>query len=263
MKTNLLLILTIILFQSCKTQQFQNKLPLPKIENQIEGELDYANGGFELVQWQKGGDEISLGSIDKAGNIHFNLPEYDIQALGRNHMEYSLQSQFMMLKCKGKGDYNMMGEALFETAYDDVYSQMYPPMYLKKYGKSVAYVSLVSDERMLLRENFDKIIGRKYYWMYIDRDLEYKDTCIRQSFKDPKLEFELTADVAFKKGWNFIQRDLIELQKYGESDEEVTPKRIHFSIGNPQSKDVKWFIVRRNSDEEIQAAKAKFEQKGE
>ena len=31
---------------------------LPEIENRIEGELDFANGGFELVQWPKNGDEI-------------------------------------------------------------------------------------------------------------------------------------------------------------------------------------------------------------
>jgi len=263
MKTKIVLLLAIMLLQACKTQQIQNKTQLPKIENQIQGELDYSNGGFELVQWQKGGDQITLGSIDKDGNIHFNLPEYDIKALGRNHMESSLESQFMMLKCKGKGEYNRMGEPLFKTPYDDVYSQMYPPMYIRKYGLNVAYVSLITDEKMLIRENFDKIIGSKYFWMYIDRDLEYKDTCIRQSFKDPNLEFELTADVAFKKGWNFIKRELVEVQKYGENEDQITPKRIHFTIGNPNSKDVKWFLVRKKSDEEIHAAKAKFEQKAE
>lgn len=259
----LLLILTIILLQSCKTQKFQSETSLPKIENQIQGELDYASGGFELVQWQKGGDEITLGTIDKDGNIHFNLPEYDITALGRNHMESSLASQFMMLKCKGKGEYNMMGQALFKTPYDDVYSQMYPPMYITKYGFHFAYVSPITDEKMLIKENFDKIIGSKYFWMYIDRDLEYQDTCIRQSFKDPNLEFELTADIAFKKGWNFIRRELVEVQNYGENDDQITPKKIHFTIGNPNSKDVKWFIVQTKSDEEIQVAKAKVELKGE
>ncbi|MBD0779221.1 hypothetical protein HPE56_15580 [Maribacter sp. ANRC-HE7] len=263
MKTKLILILAIILFPSCKTQQLESKTSMPKVENRLEGELDYTKGGFELVQWQKGGDEITLGRIDEQGNIHFNLPEYDIKALGKNHNESSLESQFTMLKCKDKGEYDMMGQPLFKTPYDDVYSQMYPPMYVKKYGVPIAYVSLISDGRMLIKENFDKIIGSKYYWMYIDRDLEYKDSCIRPSFKDPNLEFELTADVAFKKGWNFIERNLVEVQNYGENNEQITPKKIHFTRSNPNSKDVKWYLVRAKSSEEIQAAKKEFELKGQ
>jgi len=258
MKTKLSLILAFILFQSCKTQQFQSKTILPKIENQLEGELDYTKGGFELVQWQKGGDEITLGSIDEQGNIHFNLPEYDISALGRRHNMSSLQSQFNMIKCKGKGEYNLTGQALFKTPYDDVYSQMYPPMFIKKYGVSIAYVRIVSDEKMLIKGNWDKIMGSKYFWMYIDRDLEYKDTCVRESFKDPNLEFEMTADVSFKKGWNFIRSELMEVQNYGENNEEIAPKKTLFTIGNPNSKDIKWYIVRKMKSEDIEAAKKEF-----
>jgi len=36
MKAKLILILAIVLFQSCKTQQLQTKPTLPKVENQIE-----------------------------------------------------------------------------------------------------------------------------------------------------------------------------------------------------------------------------------
>jgi len=258
MRTKTLLLLTATLLLSCKTQEIQKVASSPTIENQFEGELDYANEGFELVQWQKGGDQITLGRIDSEGNIHFNMPEYDIRALGRNHMESSLQSQFMMSRCTNKGEYSRMGEALFETPYDDVYSQMYPPMYVRKHDLSSAYVSIITDERMLNKENFNKIIGSKYYWMYIDRDLLYKDTCIRKSFKDPNLEWEMTADIAFKKGWNFIKNELVEVQKYGESADQITPKRTHFTIGDPYSKDIKWFLVRTKSDEQILEAKAKL-----
>ena len=100
---------------SCKAQQLESNTSLPKIENQLEGELDYANGGFELVQWQKGGDEITLGRIDEKGEIHFNLPEYDIKALGKNHFPSNLESQFKMIYCKGKGDYAMTGQPLFKN----------------------------------------------------------------------------------------------------------------------------------------------------
>ena len=39
MKTKIIVVLAIILFQSCKTQQLQTKTDLPKIENQIKGEI--------------------------------------------------------------------------------------------------------------------------------------------------------------------------------------------------------------------------------
>ncbi|MEE9363500.1 MAG: hypothetical protein V3U92_12960 [Cellulophaga sp.] len=113
MKIKLIVVLIIILFQSCKTQQLQTKTDLPKIENQLDGELDYTKGGFELVQWTNGGDEITLGRIDEKGTIHLSLPEYDIKALGKNHMNSTLEGQFNMLKCKGKGKVDITGRPLF------------------------------------------------------------------------------------------------------------------------------------------------------
>ncbi len=259
MKTKLIIILAIILFQSCKTQQLQTKTSLHKVENHIKGELDYTKGGFELVQWQKNGDEITLGRIDETGEIHFSLPIYNIKVLGKNHMNSNFESQFNMLRCIGKGDFDMLGQPLFKTPYDDVYSQLYPPMYIKKYGVSVAYVSPVSDEKMLIKKNFNKIIGNKYYWMYIDRDLDFKETCIQESLEDTDLEIERSADIQFKKGWNFIKSSLVEIQNYGKNNELIMPKKILFTLSSPESKEVKWYLERVMDDEKIQAAKKEFE----
>ena len=259
MKMNLIIIISIILFHSCKTKQLQTKISFPKIENQFEGELDYANGGFELVQWPKNGDEITLGSIDKTGAIHFSLLDYDIKELGNNHMGSNLESQFNMMNCKGKGEYDMMGNPLFKTPYDDVYSQLYPPIYVKKYGITVAYISPVSEERMLDKKNWDKIVGSKYYLMYIDRDLEYKDTCIRESPNGTGLEVERSADIQFQKGWNFIKANLVSIQNYGENNEHIMAKKFLFTTASLKSKDVKWILQRTKTDEEIQAAKKEFE----
>lgn len=258
MKTKLIVIVfAIILFQSCKTQQLKTKTDLPKIENQIEGELDYTKGGFELVQWPNSGDEITLGRIDENGVIHLNLPEYDIKALGKNHMNSSLQGQFNMLKCKGKGEVDALGRAQFKTPYDDVYSQLYGPMFIKKYGVYLASVSLVSDKKMLIKGNFDKITGNKYYWFYIDRDLDYKDKCIRVS--DADLEIDESADMQFKKGWNFVKRNLVEVQNYGDNNEHTIPKKTLFTLSSPKSKDVIWHLVRRMDEEKILAAKKEYE----
>lgn len=237
----------------------QNNSSIPTVENQIEGELDYAKGGFELVQWQKGGDEITLGKIDESSEIHLDLPEYDIRALGRNHFPSNIESQFNMIGCKGKGPYGLTGEPVNKTPYADVYSQMYPQLFVKKYGTSIGYLAMVSDEKMLIKGNFNKVIGNKYYLMYIDRDLDFKDTCIREPSGDKQIETEWTADVQFKKGWNFIKSSIVEVHRYGENNEQTQLKKMVFTASSAGSKDVKWVLKRRMDDEKIQAAKIKFE----
>ena len=261
MKTKIYILLLFVctLFQPCIAQQPQTKTSLPKIENQLDGELDYSKGGFELVQWQNSGDEIVLGSIDEKGMIHFSLPEYDIRALGKTHMKSGLGIQFNMTSCKGKGEYNIMAEPLFKTPWDDVYSQLYPPMYVKKYGVFIAYVSPVSDEKMLLKGSYDKVIGSRYYWMYIGQALDYKDSCIREANKDTDLEVERSADIQFKKGWNFIKRSLVAVQNYGENSEHTIPKKILFTLSSHESNDVKWYLERVMDDDKIQAAKKEYE----
>ena len=162
-----------------------------------------------------------------------------------------------MINCKGKGDYAITGQPLFKTPYDDVYSQRYHDMYVKKYGVFIAYVSLVSDKKMLLKNNFNKITGNSYSWFYVDRALDYKDKCIRPSTANTDLE--IGADIQFKKGWNFVKRNLVEVQNYGKNNEHTIPKKILFTLSSPKSKDVKWYLERVMDDEKIQAAKKEYE----
>lgn len=251
MKTKLLVVLAIILFQSCKTQQLQTKTSLPKVENQLKG-------GLELIQWQKNGDEITLGTIDKNGAIHFNLPEFDIKALYKNMGNTNFKSQFQMSNCKGKGAVDFLGQSLAKTPYDDVYSQLYAPIFIKKYGEFVANLYPISDEKMLIKKNHNKIIGSNYYWFYIDRSIEYKDKCIKPLANDADLEINISADIQFKKGWNFIKKNIVSVQKDGENNELSMPKVVQFTIGSPESKEVKWFIEQRMDDKKIQAAKKEY-----
>jgi hypothetical protein len=92
--------------------------------------------------------------------------------------------------------------------------------------------------------------------MYIDRALDYKATCIRESFKSTDLEIERRADIQLKKGWNFIKENLVAVQDYSRGDYHTTkPKNIHFTKSSPESKEVKWFIKQIAEDEKIRAAK--------
>lgn len=261
MKTKIYILFLVVftLFLSCKTQQLDTKTSLPKLENQLKGELDYTKGGFDLVQWQNGGDEIVLGKIDEKGNIHFNLPEYDIETLGKRHTNSHFESQFNMLICKDKGEVDMMGNPLFKTPYDSIYAQLYAPMYVKKQGAFGGYVAIVSDEKMLVKGNFDKIIGERYYWIYVDRAFHYKETCLRENDYYDNHAIERNADIQFKRGWNFVKSSVVEVQHYGENNEHTIPKKIVFTLSSPTSKDVKWYLVRNKDDEKIIAAKNEYE----
>lgn len=255
MKTKLIIVITIILFQSCKTQQLQTKTSLPKVENQLKGELDYTKGDLELVQWHKNGDEIILGRIDKKGAIHFNLPEFDIKAIHKNARNLGFQSQFQMLNCKDKGELGFFGQTLAKTPYDDIYYHMYAPIFIKKYGEFVANLYSVSDKNMWFEKNHTKIIGSNYYWLYVDSAIEYKDKCIKPASKDANLEINVSADIQFKKGWNFIRRNVVSVQKGGENKDLSMPKEILYTNGSSNSNEVKWYIKQRMDDDKIQAAK--------
>ena len=258
-KTYILFLFVCILFQSCKTQQLQTKIAVPKIENQLIGELDYAKGGFELVQWNKKGDEITLGKIDEKGVIHFSLPEYDIKTIQKNGRNFSFQSQFQMFNCKGKGEVDFMGLSQAKTPYDDIYYQMYTPIFIKKYDKFVANVYSVSDKNIWFEKNHIKIIGSNYYWLYVDRAIDYKDKCIKPASKDANLEISISADIQFKKGWNFIKQHTVSLQKGGENNDLSMPKEILYTNGSSNSSEVKWYIKQRMDEEKILAAKKEYE----
>ena len=140
-KTKLVVVLAIILFQSCKAQQ--SKIALPKVENHLKGELDYTYEALDLVQRQANGEEISLGKINADGTINFNLPEYDIKALydSINLQHYKFQQLFSMdSSCKDR-------DVFAKTPFDDVYSQKYDPIFIKKYGINIAVLYPVSDEK--------------------------------------------------------------------------------------------------------------------
>lgn len=252
-KTYILILFLFTFFQLCKAQQTETTLS--KVENHLKGDLDYTHEALELIQWQKNGDEITLGKIDKNGVIHFNLLEYDIKSLQKNARNINFQSQFQMLNCKDKGEVGLFGESLAKTPFDDVYYQLYAPIFVKKYGEVVAYLYPISDEKKLIKKNYNKIIGSNYYWFYIDRTIDYKDECVQTSTNGADLEINISADIQFKKGWNFIRRNIVAIQNYGENNDRSMPKNIKFTLSSPDSKEVKWFLEQRMDDEKIQAAK--------
>ena len=247
-------LLLLINLQSCKAQHSQTALP--RVENYLEGELDYTHEALELVQTKANGEEISLGKINKDGTIHFNLPEFNIKALYDSIplQHYKLQDWFFMSSsCKDR-------DIFAETPFDDVYSKKYDPIYIKKYGIYIAVLYPVSNEKIVSRNENNRAIfpeDAKYYWFYIDRDIVYKDECTKPStWGTDKIEAAISVNIQFKKGWNFIEENLVEIQNVGQGDSQTTtPKKTQFTSSSPASKKVKWILKQIGKDEEIQTAK--------
>jgi len=147
-----------------------------------------------------------------------------------------------------------------ETPFDDIYAQEYDPIFIKKYGINVAVLESVSDEKMLRNNQYvsDSLaVGSRYFWFYIVRAIAFKDECTKTSFNgNYDIEVAVSADIQFEKGWNFIEENLAEIQKFSREDYHTTlPKKIQFTQSSPASKKVKWFLRQIQENEKIQAAK--------
>jgi hypothetical protein len=239
----LILVMTLSLVY-CTAQQTQTTLP--KVENHLNGELDYTHEALELVQRQDNGEEISLGKIDKEGMIHFYLPEFNIKALYDSIplQPYSLQGWFSLDDCKNK-------DVFKKPPFDNVYSKKYK-LFIKKYGTNVAILEAVSDEKKT--KNNGHGIGSTYSWFYIDKAIDYKGECIKTSFGNDNIEATVSVNIQFEKGWNFIEKNQVALRKYDNS--KITqPEKIQFTKTSPSSKKVKWFLRQIENDGIIQIAK--------
>ncbi len=254
LKTNqIVLIISILMTMlSCKSQELNS---LPKVENQLVGELDYTQEALDLVQKQADGEEISLGKIDTDGAIHFNLPEFDIKALydSINLQHYNFHQLFKIdSDCKDR-------DVFAETPFDDVYAEKHDPIYIKKYGVNIAALYPVSDEKIVSRNNNQRTIlpeEATYFWFYIDRSISFKEECTKISARTGNMYAEIRANIKFEKGWNFIEENLVEVPNADQVDSQTTSVRtIEFKRISPANKKVKWIIKQFKEDEEIQALK--------
>lgn len=254
-KTQILLLLILCHLQFCKAQKSQSKAALPKVENQLIGELDYTKEALELVQTQEDGEEISLGKINTDGTIHFNLPEFDIKTLFDSIPLQPVKFQNWFSIDSGCKDRDVFAE----TPFDDVYSNKYDPIFIKKYGETIAVLYPVSDEKIVSRNNNQRTIlpsEATYFWFYIDRAITFKEGCTKISISTGNTYAEVSADIKFEKGWNFIEENLVEVKNIVQVDSQTTTVRtIEFKRSSPTSKKVKWFIKQFKEDEEIQTLK--------
>jgi len=216
---------------------------LPKVENHLEGELDYTHKALELIKKQVNGEEISLGKINTDGTIDFNLPEYDIKALydSVNLQHYKLQQLFKINSdCKDR-------DVFEETPFDAIYSEKADAIFIKQYGIYVAVLEAASESAPS---------SSTYFWFYIDRDITYKDECIKVSTRSGDTYANINANFKFEKGWNFIEENQETVKTNSQGDSLKTHlNKIHFSNSSPTNKKVKWSLRQIQEDEKIRTAK--------
>ena len=256
MKTRRQLFLLLILFQLQSSIAQKSQTALPKVENHLNGDLDYTYEALNLVQMQANGEEISLGKITTDGTVHFNLPEFDIKALYDSvplqhfdfHQWFSIDSG-----CKDR-------DVFAETAFDDVYSQKTNAIWIKKYGTNVSILETESKKKIVGNKDATRdslAIINEYFWFYIDRAITYKENCSKVSHSTGDIDHTIGVDIEFQKGWNFIEENTTVTLDDGQSDLNTSQvRKTRFSKSSPTSKNVKWTLRQVVDDGKIQMAKS-------
>ena len=242
MKTIIYILSLFLLALVPKCTAQQSDTALPKIENNLHGEIDYSKEALEIVSPQEGGKEIILGKIATDGTVHFDVPEFDIKALYDSiPLEpYKLQKWFSIdSNCKDL-------DVFAKTPYDEVYSRKYK-LFVKKYGINVAVLEPIGDS--LVSEN-------KYFWLYADRAITVNEECSKANSRSGDIYASIRVHIALEKGWNFIEENISYDSNYDESDANaVRLQTTAFSISSPASKNVIWRLRQIADDEKIKTAK--------
>ena len=249
--TRALSVLIVALFYSA----LQGQTSLPKLENHLKGEIDFSIEPLRLVQKLANGKDFSSGKINTDGSIDFELPEYDIKALydSINLAPVKFQQWFSINSdCNDKN-------VFVETPFDDLYAQKTKAIWIKKYGIDVAILEATSDEIKVRNHDGTKdslALLNTYYWFYIDRDIIYKDNCVKIPRGSNTTHTTFNVDISFKKGWNFIEESIIRNLGPDINDaNNIQPNSTYFTKSTPKSKKVKWKLRQVATDEEIEIAK--------
>jgi hypothetical protein len=208
MKINTLKIVAALMlfcFQSCKAQQSQNKNTLPKIENYTKGELEIKVETFGSKT------PISVGKITADGNIHFNFPKLDLNAMGENEEAY-----FFSMRKMGRvvGLFVCHDKEVAENT-ESVGAIEVRNFFLYKYGQIVGEIRPATQKEVL---HNDYAIGSSISWFYSDGEGKVKATCI--VYEDDEnasdgldrntIRNKTSYDISFKEGWNIVTHRLLE-----------------------------------------------------
>ncbi len=205
MKIKFIVVLAIILFQPCKAQQSQTKVPLPKIENYTKGELEIKVETFGSKT------PITVGKITEDGTIHFNFPTLDLKAMGENEEAYF----FSMRKMGRIVGLFVCDEKEVTENTETVGAIEVKHFFLYKYGQIVGEIRPATQKEVL---DNDYAIGSRISWFYSNGEGNVKATCIvyeNDENADDGLDRntirnKTSYDIRFEEGWNIVTHRLLE-----------------------------------------------------
>lgn len=216
---------------------------LPRVENKLDGLLDYSKN--ELQLFLKGVDEskIAIGSIGKDGTVRIDLPKLDIKEMyeSTETKPPSVEKIFRMNSCTGR-------EWDAASKYTDAYPYMYNSISVELYGLQVGLLVPASSEKVLgnnlYRESDDDYryhnkplhLGNEYYFYNFNKDLTFKEKCV-SSKNDNWAD---VSNIEVKKGWSFIKESLLSIDR--NSDGQLIHLGVSYENAKIDDADIKWYL---------------------
>ena len=212
----LVAIVTAIIFLPC---QAQNSSTAPKIENYTKGELEIKVAPFGLD-----GNEINVGKVLPDGTIQFSWPDIDLADYESSDLYMRhLKSALWMIVCHDKK---------MEENNEEIKAVNTKDLLLYKYGQYVG--SLQPSTRKEFSDSDTLETGSSFSWYYSNGDGKFNAVCtVYEEKGGPNDVYEIdknnvlnttTYDIDFKKGWNLVEKSLLELKDQKRGEELITTK---------------------------------------
>ncbi|GGG44415.1 hypothetical protein [Bizionia arctica] len=203
MKTKLIVVITIFIFQFCKAQQSQTALL--QVENYNKGELELKITSF--------GDNnpITIGKVLADGTIYFNWLAADLSNInGNDYMTRSIKNFYGGNFCQ---DPNVVVTNENTTLVEIKY------IYLFKYGQAVG--AIIPSTQIDVEHNNDQL-GSTINWIYSDSDTNVKAHCTENKAWEDLYDFDqtITYELKLKKGFNLVSNTLTAIEEWDTEEEK-------------------------------------------
>ncbi len=209
-------IVTAITFLPC---QAQNSGTPPKIKNYTKGELEIKVAPFGLD-----GNEINVGKVLPDGTIQFSWPDIDLA-------NYE-SSDFFMSHLKIALWMSVCHDKKMEENNEEIKAVNTKDLLLYKYGQNVGFLQPSTRKEFSNSDTLET--GSSFSWYYSNGDGKFKAICTVYEEKGGLNDvYEIdknnvrnttTYDINFKKGWNLVEKSLLELKDQKRGDELITTK---------------------------------------
>lgn len=228
MKNKIILLITFLSLFSCKIQQTQTNVSLPKIENYTKGELE-----IKIISFGEN-NPITIGKIMADGTIHFNWPKLDLSKINEDKYFTRLIKNFI------GGKFCNDPNVIFTNDKVKLVENKF--IYLFKYGQAVGTI-IPSTQKG--KEHNKKQLGSTINWIYSYNETNAKANCNEKKEWKGRYSFDQTTtyDLKFKKGFNLVSNTVTVIEEWdnGEIKGNLPKNRIIKSIDRIPS-NIHWHL---------------------